>query len=272
MRAAIVAEYRKLVTTRTWWVLLLVAFGYLAFLGAVLAWALAQPNATTDAGGDGSQSITLTATQIVSSIYTIGVSLGFAFPVIVGVLVVTTEYRHKTLTPTLLAEPSRTRMIAAKLVIGAGEGVLFGLATTCAATAAGAAVLALLHQPTALGVGATWGMLGRSVLALAVWAVIGVAIGTVITNQVAAIVVVLAFTQFLEPALRTVFAVTSWGAGVGKFLPGAAGEAIAGGSFYSAAGIGQILGQWWQGLLVLLAYAAVLVVAGRLTTLRRDVA
>ena len=37
MRAALVAEYRKLVTTRLWWVLLIVLAAYLAFMGGVLA-------------------------------------------------------------------------------------------------------------------------------------------------------------------------------------------------------------------------------------------
>ena len=79
-------------------------------------------------------------------------------------------------------------------------------------------------------------------------------------------------TQFVEPILRTVFALTSWGKGVGQYLPGAAGEAITGGSLYSATGMTQLLSHWWAGLLVLLAYGVVLTAVGRLTTLRRDVA
>ena len=93
-----------------------------------------------------------------------------------------------------------------------------------------------------------------------------------IESPVAAIVVLVAFTQFLEPILRTVLALTSWGKSIGKFLPGSAGEAITGGSFYTASGLGQLLSHWWAGLLVLLGYAVVFAVLGRLTTLRRDVA
>ncbi len=37
MRAAVVAEYRKLASTRLWWVLLIALAGYLAFVGGVLA-------------------------------------------------------------------------------------------------------------------------------------------------------------------------------------------------------------------------------------------
>ncbi len=269
MRAALVAEYRKLVTTRMWWLLLLVMLVYMAFVAAVLAWALTQGQATT---GTSNRPVTLTAEEIVRAVYTVSVSIGYVFPVIVGALVVTAEYRHRTLTPTLLADPSRDRMVTAKLVTGLGVGLVFGLLGTIVSTAAGAGVLALLHKPTGLDAAATWRTLGLSVVALGVWALVGVALGTVITNQVAAIVVLLAFTQFLEPVLRAVLAATSWGKGIGKFLPGSAGEAITGGSFYSASGLSQLLSHWWAGLLVLLGYAVVLAVVGRLTTLRRDVA
>lgn len=73
----------------------------------------------------------------------------------VGALLVTTEYRHRTITPTLLAEPNRDRVVAAKLLVGAGLGLVFGLLGTAATTAAGASVLALLHKPTGLQAGST---------------------------------------------------------------------------------------------------------------------
>lgn len=269
MRAALVAEYRKLVTTRMWWVLLLVMLVYMAFVAAVLAWALTQGQATT---GTSNKPLVLTPDQIVRAVYTVSVSIGYVFPVIVGALVVTAEYRHKTLTPSLLADPSRDRLVAAKLVTGLGTGLVFGLLGTVVSTAAGAGLLALLHKPTGLDAGSTWRTLALSVVALGVWAVVGVALGTVITNQVAAIVVLVAFTQFLEPILRTVLALTSWGKNIGKFLPGSAGEAITGGSFYTASGLGQLLSHWWAGLIVLLGYAVAFAVVGRFTTLRRDVA
>ena len=41
MRSAVVAEYRKLVSTRLWWILLCALAGYLAFVGGVLAFSIA---------------------------------------------------------------------------------------------------------------------------------------------------------------------------------------------------------------------------------------
>jgi hypothetical protein len=127
-----------------------------------------------------------------------------------------------------------------------------------------------MGEPTLLADSGTWRTVALSVVALTLWALVGVGFGSVLTNQVAAIVVLLAFTQFVEPILRILLAQFDATSAVSKFLPGAAGEAIAGSSFYSSSGLAQLLPAW-QGALVLLAYAVVLVLIGRLTTFRRDI-
>ena len=108
------------------------------------------------------------------------------------------------------------------------------------------------------------------VVALTVWALVGVGLGTALTNQVAAIVVLLGFTQFVEPILRIVFAMVESLSAIGSYLPGAAGEAIVGTSFYASAGMGSALLPPWGGVAVLLAYAAITGIVGWLTTFRKD--
>ena len=114
--------------------------------------------------------------------------------------------------------------MSAKVISAGVLGLVYGLVGTLAAVGAGAAVLTLLDKPTFLDQASTWRTIGLSVLALALWAVVGVGFGSVLTNQVAVIVVVLAFTQFVEPVLRFVLGLTSWGAGISAYLPGAAGR------------------------------------------------
>ncbi|WP_421732926.1 ABC transporter permease [Cellulomonas sp.] len=267
MRAALVTEYRKLVTTRLWWILLLAMAVYMAFLAAGLGWAITQGgNMSSGTGED----VVLAPDAVVRAVYTIAVTFGYVFPLVVGALAVASEFRHQTITPTLLAEPRRTVLVSAKVISAGILGLLYGLVGTLAAVGAGAAVLTLLDKPTFLDQASTWRTIGLSVLALALWAIVGVGFGSVLTNQVAVIVVVLAFTQFVEPVLRFVLGLTSWGAGISAYLPGAAGEAISGGSFYSETGVGTLL-EWWQGALVLLAYGLGLALIGRLTTFRRDI-
>jgi ABC-2 type transport system permease protein len=93
-------------------------------------------------------------------------------------------------------------------------------------------------------------------------------------NQIAAIVVVLAFTQFLEPILRLGTSIWEWTAQVGKFLPGAASDALVGSSIFTSLGMSTANTQqleWWQGGLVLLGIAAIVTFAGYLTTWSRDI-
>ncbi|WP_456789779.1 ABC transporter permease [Cellulomonas sp. P5_C5] len=268
MRAALVTEYRKLVTTRLWWILLLCMAVYMAFLAAVIGWGVSQGRAMGSPGsGD---ELALAPDAVVRTVYTIAVTFGYLFPLLVGALAVASEFRHQTITPTLLAEPRRTVLVSAKVISAGVLGLVFGIVGTLAAVGAGAVVLTLLDQPTFLDQSSTWRSIALSALALALWAVVGVGFGSVLTNQVAVIVVVLAFTQFVEPVLRFVLALTSWGGDIAAYLPGAAGEAIAGGSFFSESGVGSLL-EWWQGALVLLAYGLGLAAIGRVTTFRRDI-
>lgn len=273
MSAALVTEYRKLVTTRLWWVLLLTMAAYMAFLAAIMAFALVQaPESVTGGVPSGTgQPAAMSAEQVARTIYTLATSLGYVFPLLVGALAMTGEFRHQTITPTLLAEPRRGVVLAAKMLSSAAVGLLFGLVGTAATVLAGAVVLALLGEPTYLSEPVVLRSAGLSVLALAVWTVVGVGFGTLLTNQVAAVVVVLAFTQFVEPILRLVLGQFELTEGVSKFLPGAAGEAITGASFFAESGIAAGLLPSWAGLLVLLGYAVLFAVVGRLTTLRRDI-
>ncbi|WP_341359036.1 ABC transporter permease [Georgenia sp. M64] len=271
MRAALVTEYRKLVTTRLWWVLLASMAAYMAFLAGVMAFALVQdPESIGGAPGAG-PGAPMAPEQVAGTIYTLATSLGYVFPVVVGALSMTGEFRHQTITPSLLAEPRRTVLLGAKMLSCVVVGLLFGLVGTGATVGAGAATLALLGEPTYLSDPAVLRSAGLSVLALAVWTVVGVGFGTWLTNQVVVIVVLLAFTQFVEPVLRLVLGQFAWADGISKYLPGAAGEAITGSSFYADSGMAAGLLPSWAGLLVLLGYAVLFAVLGRLTSLRRDI-
>ena len=262
------AEYRKLVTTRTWWVLLASMAAYMVFIAAVMAFALTLDPQSTDVTTD--MPTGLDDRTVAITIYTLAASLGFVFPLMVGVLSVTGEFRHRTITPTLLAEPNRTRLIAAKLLASVPLGLLFGVVGAASTTGAGAIVLALTDHPTLLADGQVLGVVARTALALTVWCVLGVGLGCVLTNQVLAIVAVLAFTQFVEPLARLLFGQVEALSSVGSYLPGAAGEAISGGSFYTQAGAGDLL-PGWGGALVLIGYALAFALIGRLTTFRRDI-
>jgi ABC-2 type transport system permease protein len=163
-------------------------------------------------------------------------------------------------------------VLVAKLVALIGAGALYGVIAMIAAVGAGAGLLLAFGIDPQLGDPDTWALIGRSILAMALWSAIGVGLGVLVPSQVAAIVIVLAFTQFVEPILRLASSIADWTAQIGQFLPGAASDSLVGASFFSlAGGAGGPTLDWWQGGLVLLAIAVVVSVLGWLTTWRRDV-
>ncbi|MDQ0894287.1 ABC transporter permease [Agromyces ramosus] len=270
---AIGAEFQKVFTTRMWWLIAILLAAYVALmaggLGAFFGWASANPDAAASAGGNTSLPPGL---DLAPLIYSFASSIGYVFPVLLGALAVTGEFRHKTLTPTFLAEPHRTSVLSAKflsqLVVGAGLGVI----AFAVSVGAGAAALAGFGLDTGLDSSDIWALVGRGILAMALWGAIGVGLGTLVTNQVAAIVIVIAFTQFVEPILRVASSLSDITANIGKFLPGAASDALVGASFYNIAATGgAVTLEWWQGGLVLLGIAVVATVIGGATTWRRDV-
>ncbi len=270
--AAVRAEFAKVVTVRLWWVLLLVLAGYVAFTAGLLALVF---GGFGDALGSGGGNVPQLPDAVLPPIvYSIASSIGYVFPVLFGTLATTVEFRHQTLTPTFLATPRRGAVLGAKYLVLAGFGAVYGLAALLASVGLGAPILAATGHDTGLGDSDTWLLLGRILIAMAIWAIIGVGLGALIPSQVAAIVIVLAFTQFVEPILRLVASFVDWTAGIAQFLPGAAGDALVGSSIFTTLGgmspDAQTL-DWWQGGLVLLAYALVAGAIGYATSWRRDV-
>ena len=271
---SVVAEFLKILTTRMWWLLALVLVAYVAVLsggfGAFLGWATQNPDAAAQTGGT---TPLPPGTDLWAVLYSFASSVGYVFPVLLGALAVTSEFRHRTLTTTFLAEPHRTTVLGGKFVAGIAGGAVLGLAGFATSVGSGAAALTAFDLDTGLDSADAWALVGRGILAMALWGAIGVGLGALVPNQVAAIVIVVAFTQFVEPVLRLVATLNDVTAEIGRFLPGAASDALVGASLYNAAPMGGASAtlEWWQGGLVLLVIAVVTTLVGGATTWRRDV-
>lgn len=270
---AIGSEFQKVFTTRLWWLMAILLAAYVALmaggLGAFFGWAAANPDAAASVGNNTPLPPGL---DLAPLLYSFASSIGYVFPVLLGALAVTGEFRHKTLTPTFLAEPHRTLVLSGKFISELAVGAGLGVIAFAASVGAGSTALAGFGLDTGLDSNDTWALVGRGILAMALWAAIGVGLGTLVNNQVAAIVIVIAFTQFVEPILRLAASLSDVTANIGRFLPGAASDALVGASFYNIASLGssETL-EWWQGGLVLLGIAVAATVIGGATTWRRDV-
>jgi ABC-type transport system involved in multi-copper enzyme maturation permease subunit len=185
------------------------------------------------------------------------------FALLIGVLCVTSDFRHKTVTAAFLASPRRWRLIGSKLLTAALVGVALAVMLLVGTLVGGGWALAAQ--------GGSFGALARQVpavapgvvLVFALFAVLGVGIGSLLTNQVAAIVVALGWFLILEGILVALVPAA------GRWVPSGAAQAAADVTRSHAELAG--LFAWWQGALLLLLYGAVFAAAGAAVLARRDI-
>jgi ABC-type transport system involved in multi-copper enzyme maturation permease subunit len=190
-----------------------------------------------------------------------GEFLGALFAALLGAMSITGEIRHGTIRPTFLVTPSRGRVLAAKVLVSGIIGAGFGLVAGALAAGVGTAALRARGIEVRLDAGDYTLLIAGAAAATALWAAIGVGLGALLRNQVSALVGICAWLLFVEGLLVGDVADI---AEVGRFAPGAAGEAITGQNPDTLLAPGF-------GLLVLTLYAIGVTVAGSLATSRRDV-
>jgi ABC-2 type transport system permease protein len=262
MRRLVAAELLKVRTTRMWWGLLVGAVLLTVFQALLTAFTAGlQP-------GPGQPELPpLSEPSMVRSVYGSGFAACYIFTTILGIIGMAGEYRHQTITPTLLAVPRRGRVIAAKLVAYLGLGLLYGLVTTVVAVLCGVAVIAGKDFPLRLGSDDVPQTLVLSVVGVGVWAVLGLGIGTLLRNQVAAILAALGVTLVLDPLVTLGLGALDLGS-VASFLPSSASQAVVQG--VSTTDTVDLL-PWWAGLLVLLGYGVLFAAIGAALTRSRDI-
>jgi len=122
------------------------------------------------------------------------------FILILGVVGMAGEWRHRTITSSVLAAPDRVRLLAAKLLAYGAAGVVLSLVVTLALMALGTLILSIRDQPT-LGLADLADVLWRNLVVAALLGAFGVCIGGLVRNQIVAIVGLLVFVSALEPTL-----------------------------------------------------------------------
>lgn len=228
------------------------AIGLTLALLAIVA--LGTVGAVVSAAGDGA-----VPESVLREVVGVAATTTF-FALLLGIVLVTSEYRHGTATHTFLVAPRRELVLAAKVVVGAAVGV--ALAVLAVALGLGIAVALLAGDPgfDAAREGVA-DRVARLVLASVLWAVLGVALGALLHTQVGAIVAVFVWFMVAEP-LVGVFADEVAGRDIVGYLPTHALQPLLGVSdelSFAAA------------LAVTLGYAVVFGALGVGRTLRSDV-
>ena len=258
------SETLKIFTTRLWWGLLIgVALTSVGF--ALLTSLIAG----RDLGG-GPASPGVGDPAVVRSVYTAGLGVAYLFALALGVVAMAGEYRHQTMSATVLTSPHRVRIVVAKLIALIGVGAAYGVVVVAAGVAAGAPVIAARGGDLRLFTDGVPRALLLAVLAVALWTVLGLGVGTLIRNQVLALLLAIGIAWIAEPILA--FALNALNAGeVAKYLPSQATSALVQPSTGAGGGVTVDLLPWWAGALMLVGYAAVAGVLGAAITLRRDI-
>ena len=268
MGGAVKAEFRKFFSTRMWWGMAIGVFLAGAAFALLFALFVAGSRAQGGGGSGGPRFPGLDNTAMVSTVYTSGLGLAYLLTLVVGVMSIGSEYRHKTITSTFLSTPRRVRVMVAKVTSLLGIGAFYGLVFLIGSVGVGGTAIAIKGFSPVPETGPIARALGLSLLVLGLWSLVGLGAGILIPNQVAAILIAVGAAWIVEPLLGFLLGLFSWGQTIVPYMPSQATSAM----------VGQVntsstvhLLSWWAGALVLVAYAAVLAGIGSMLTVRRDV-
>lgn len=251
MTSLVRAELIKLRSTRMALWLLLIALGLVVLLVLV----------TVPTGEGTGDALSLHDSDLLARVVGIGTGAGQVVVLVLGILSFTQELRFGTLTPTFLVTPARRRVLAAKALALVVVGLAFAAATMTLDLVLSAIVI------NARGGALAWSgelaaVVAAAVAVIALYGAIGVALGALVRNQIAAVAAALVWLLAIEGFLVTLLPA------VGRWMPGGATAGLLQ-EGRAATTHGALLPAWAGGL-VLLGYATVIALLASVVALRRD--
>jgi ABC-2 type transport system permease protein len=252
VKSVVRAELIKLRTVRMPIWLLLTALGFVILLVTV----------TVPTDNSPGNTLSLHDPDLLARTLGVGAGGGWVIMLVLGILAFTQELRFGTATSTFLLTPVRDRVLVAKALALVVVGLLFAAATITLDVVL-SLVLIRARGGTTIWSAQVAEVLAATVLLMALSGPIGVAVGALVRNQIAAVVGALVWLLVVEQLLIALFPA------IGRWTPGgaAAGMLQLG---REATTHGDLLPAWAGGL-VLVAYATVIGLLASAVTLRRDI-
>lgn len=247
MKQLVAAEALKLRTTRLIYGLLL----------ATLALAVAGTLGTVALAGDAPQSFSLDTVQGVRNVFS-NAGAGSIFVLVLAILGMTSEFRHNTVTEAFLVTPNRGQVVTAKLITYAVVGLLFAVLASVVTVAV--ALPALSAEGVDAAPGDYAGVLSGVLAVTVAYGLLGVAVGSLIRNSTAAVIVALAWTFIIEGLLVGLVSE------IGRWLPGGAAAALSSQSVPGSELLAPAVAA-----AVLVAYVVAFSVVGTRFVVRRDI-
>ncbi|MEO6700346.1 MAG: hypothetical protein ABI140_14160 [Jatrophihabitantaceae bacterium] len=132
-------------------------------------------------------------------IFTSGAGAGVAM-LVLGLLALTTEFRQKTITPSLLATPNRWRFLGGKTLAYVAIAFVYGLICLVINILLAVLCLHLKGFPVSFGHGASGGIV-KEFISFVLLAFFGIGLGALVRNQAAAMVIGIVYLFIINPLL-----------------------------------------------------------------------
>jgi ABC-2 type transport system permease protein len=185
-------------------------------------------------------------------------SIAGVFAALAGIMLFTSEYRFGTIRPTSLFNPNRIRLFTSKIVAGVLSGLVFGVIGEGLVFSIGFAIFKIRGVDIVMSGANMTELIVGAIVGSAIWGAIGVGVGSIVPNQVGAVITLLAWGFVVE---NLVFGFLPK---FGRFLPVHASDAMMG-------PIQDKLLPGIAGVVVLVGWSVVLAVIGMSLLRHRDV-
>jgi ABC-2 type transport system permease protein len=206
MTDLIAAEWLKLRTTR-------LLHGMIPAAVAISCAAVAGAVLSADSAGE------LGSTERIRHVFSV-TGIGAILVLVLGIIISSGEYRHGTAADTFLTTPRRHRVLVAKLAVGAGVGLGAGAVTSLACIGIASLLYIVKGATFPFDEVSVWVTLGGTLVYTTLFAILGVALGSLVRNQTVAVAGALAWFAVVEHTL------VNLAPDIGRWLPAAAGQAI----------------------------------------------
>jgi hypothetical protein len=269
LTGAVRSELLKFFTTRLWWGMLIGVFACGAAFALIIGLLYTSEKFLEQSGNGGFGGAPVgDDVQIANSVYTAGLSISYLLMLVIGVIQIGAEYRHRTVTSTFLAQPRRPVVMLGKVLALVAIAAAYGLVNLVGSVLVGAITLHARGAP-AFPSAEVVRTLALSMLVLGLWALIGLGIGILIPNQVAALLIGVGAAWLVEPLLGLAIKASDFGQQhIAPYLPSEASQAVINTAKASA---DDVRLSWWGGAIALFCWAAAFAGAGIVRVLRQDI-
>ncbi|MGH3949815.1 MAG: ABC transporter permease [Pseudonocardiaceae bacterium] len=227
MGRLIKAEFRKVLTTRLWWALMiptvLVALGW-AWGFSALATEIA--NDVNDDPIFREAGVSFNDISWSALAFTRAINISTIFPMVFGALAIASEISRKTITTSFLTAPTRTELLGAKAITYVVWGAVYGVVIV------GAASLGLLlgsGESHLVGFSAWLAIAGSGVLSCVLWTLLGIGVGALIGSPVGSLVLLLIYALLVGPVSELLLAgLAEGGTSIAGWLPNGSANGLTG--------------------------------------------